>query len=359
MRLRVGKWLLFALCAALGLSFDAQGQYAVVPMIAAVVPAALAEALPPGPVSLALPCLGALSAFFYPPMFFYLPVFVYDLWLPKEKLLLACLVPALTAAARMLPAAAGLVLLLCALAAYVKHQTDTLDQKISENHALRDDGVQLSRSLRESNAQLRRQQDETAKMAALKERARIARELHDSVGHVLSSALLQTGALLAISRDEQEKERLSRLNRTLSEGMDEVRAAVHRLRDEGLDLRKELEKLTEDFRFCRVWLEYDMGEKLPAQIAQAFIAIVREGLSNVARHSNADRVCVTAREHPAFYQLSVLDNGRSALPARGSGMGLENIRGRVEQLGGLARIGPTGSGFEIFVSVRKGEDPCG
>ncbi len=357
MSLRAEKWVLLALCAVLGASFAPQEYhaYAVVPLMAAFIPTALAEVLRVEGLRLALPCLAAAAAFFYPPLFFYLPVFVWDLWLPKERLLLLCFAPALLTGPRFGLAAMVAVLLLCALAALIKRQSERLLQKTRENYSLRDDGEELASSLRASNARLLEQQEETARMAALGERARIAREMHDSVGHVLSSALLQTGALMATSDDPAQKERLSQLNRTLSEGMGEVRGAIHQLRDESLDLRDEMEKLTQGFRFCSVTLEYDMGENLPSDIRQAFAAIVKEGLSNVARHSDADRVTVTAQEHPAFYQLIVRDNGHAVKPGRSGGMGLENIRGRVEQLGGLVRIGQTDSGFEIFVSVRKGE----
>lgn len=357
MKLNAEKWVLLALCAALAMGFGpyrAEAQ-AVVPLMAAVALAALSEALSGWRLQPLLPGLGGMAAFFYPPLFFYLPVFCYDAWLPARRVWLPLLAPGLFGGIRLgLPLMAA-VPLMCLLGVLMKAGTLALAQRTCENHALRDSGAELTRSLREGNARLIRQQDEAARMAALGERARIAREMHDSVGHVLSSALLQTGALMALSGDGPEKERLARLHSTLDEGMGEVRKALHQLRDEALDPREEIEKLTRNFHFCQAALEYDAGDGMPPEIGRAFVAIVREGLANVARHSDADRVTVTVQEHPAFYQMALRDNGSAKPGAPGQGMGLDNIRARVEQLGGIARVGPTGSGFEIFVTVRKGE----
>ncbi len=355
MRFQAEKWLLLLLCAALSLGLGGMGLYAVIPLIAAVVEAALSEGLRGGRLRQALPCIAALGAFFYPPLFFYLPVFLYDLWLPEKWALLLCFAPGIPAGAEAGGLAMSLVLILMALAAAMKQGAMTLRARVEENHRLRDDAAELLRSLREKNSMLIEQQEEVAKMATLRERARIARDIHDSVGHVLSSALLQTGALMALSDSPAQAERLSLLNSTLGEGMDEVRVALHRLRDEAADLREEMEKLARGFTFCPVTLECDAGDDMPGEVKQAFAAIAREGLNNIARHSNAGRAWLKVQEHPAFYQLIVRDNGRGkAMPGQ-SGMGHENIRGRVEQLGGLARIGRTDRGFEIFVSVKKEE----
>lgn len=355
MRVQGEKWLLLFLCAALSLGLGGMGLYAVVPLIAAIVEAALCEALRKESARMALPCTGALAAFFYPPLFFYLPVFIYDVWRPARLTLMFCFLPALLVGPRSGALGMALVVILMALAALMKQHADVSAQQLRENHHLRDDAVELLRALREKNSELVERQDDVAKMATLSERARIARDLHDSVGHVLSSALLQTGALMALSDNVKEKERLSLLNITLSEGMNEVREAVHHLRDESLDLRDDIEKLARSFSFCPVTIEYDAGDDMQADIKLAFAAIIKEGLSNAARHSQADRITILVQEHPAFYQLVIRDNGRVKGSQIKGGMGLDNIRSRVEQLDGLARIGYTDEGFEIFVSIKKGE----
>ena len=67
--------------------------------------------------------------------------------------------------------------------------------------------------------------------------------------------------------------------------------------------------LTENYKFCEIILEYNVEEIYNSQIKYAIIAIVKEALSNIIKHSNATKVDVSMIEHPAFYQLIIYDNG--------------------------------------------------
>ena len=108
---------------------------------------------------------------------------------------------------------------------------------------------------------------------------------------------------------------------------------------------------------CAVTLDYDMSPEVPREVKYCFIAIVKEALSNVARHSDADAVTLVLREHPGFYQLVAADNGNSGRTGEQSvqkmnGIGIESMRERVEALQGTFRI-QGGDGFRIFVSIPK------
>ena len=85
-----------------------------------------------------------------------------------------------------------------------------------------------------------------------------------------------------------------------------------------------------------------------------FYRFVKEALSNIIRHSDADFVTVTLREHPALYQLIIKDNG-SKKAQSGEGLGLKNITERVGSIGGLANIGYN-NGFTVFVSIPKSSE---
>ena len=75
-----------------------------------------------------------------------------------------------------------------------------------------------------------------------------------------------------------------------------------------MDLESQLRQMIEGFTFCPVALTYEAGD-MNVRIKYCFLAVVREALSNVMRHSNATEAKVTVREHPAFYQLIIQDNG--------------------------------------------------
>ena len=103
-----------------------------------------------------------------------------------------------------------------------------------------------------------------------------------------------------------------------------------------------------------VHIEYDMSAHIPRNVKYCFIAIVKEGMSNIIKHSNADKVDIIFREHPGFYQLCIEDNGSVSHSVEESdhGIGISNMRERVEALGGTLNIRQK-NGFRIFATVRK------
>ena len=131
----------------------------------------------------------------------------------------------------------------------------------------------MSPQLQQQNRDLIEKQDNELNLAMLNERSRIAREIHDNVGHLLSSAILQVGALLTINRDEKIKQHLEVLQTTLSEAMDSTRKSVHALYEESLDLKLQIEKLVRNFTFCPLYYEYGFVSNPPQNLKYAFIAI--------------------------------------------------------------------------------------
>lgn len=206
--------------------------------------------------------------------------------------------------------------------------------------------------LEERNAALIRQQDDMVYTATLQERNRIAREIHDNVGHMLTRSILQLGAIKVINKDERLAAPIDDLAETLNLAMTNIRTSVHDLHDESVDLHSVVEDLANSTEGFDVKLSYDMGDKVPRDIKYAFIAIVKEGINNALKHSNGDTIHITMVEQPAFYQLIISDNGRDIDINYTSGIGLTNIKDRVKQIHGNIRI-TTDSGFTILVSVMK------
>lgn len=249
-----------------------------------------------------------------------------------------------------------LILSLILLSLYLAYQTErriTLQNTINES---RDNNVENEMILKEKNRQLLENQDDQIYIATLRERNRIAREIHDNVGHMLSRSILQVGAMLAICKDETLKPHLTTLKETLDTAMNSIRNSVHDLHDESVDLKHALENLVENFSFCAVQLECETSKHIPKDVKYCFLAITKEALNNTIKHSNATKVTITVKEHPGFYQLLIEDNGtknsNQRTDADSTGIGLSNMRERVDALHGIIHINQE-NGFRIFVSVQK------
>jgi signal transduction histidine kinase len=222
----------------------------------------------------------------------------------------------------------------------------------------------MSQLLEEKNQSLLKNQDYEINLATLNERNRISKEIHDNIGHLLSRALLQVGALLTITKEDITKDGLSSLKDSLSGGMDQIRNSIHHMYDESIDLYVQIEHLVKEFTFCPIIYEYDIKNTPAIQLKHNIIGIIKEALANIIRHSNATKVTIILREHPAMYQLVVQDNG--AIDERlqkdlspifekqeyGDGMGLRNISDRVKSFGGNINLS-VDHGFKLFITFPK------
>ncbi|MGH4117323.1 sensor histidine kinase [Clostridium sp.] len=216
----------------------------------------------------------------------------------------------------------------------------------------RDKSSELSSLLEEQNASLISSKDYEINLATLSERNRIAREIHDNLGHILSRCLLQIGALIVINVDSNMKESLEAIKDTISQGMDSVRTSVHNLHDDSIDLHDQIYALTKEFTFCPIKLNYDINENPCKKVKYSFISIVKEATSNIIKHSNATNVTISFNEHPGFYQLIIRDNGVVKDYNTENGIGIRNMLDRVSVLNGNVNIN-TDSGFKIFISIPK------
>lgn len=243
-----------------------------------------------------------------------------------------------------------------AAAVLLQRRTEAMEKLEQEYKKSRDDSKELTLMLEKKNQNLLEKQDTEIYMATLKERNRIAREIHDNVGHMLSRAILMVGALKTVNQKEQLKIPMEQLEQTLNEAMTSVRKSVHDLHDESVNLKEVLESLAEEFTFCTVRMDYDMGYDIPKEIKYSFIAIVKEALNNVMRHSNATEVHVLVREHPWLYQLIIEDNGtkgtNEADIGENDGIGIQNMKERVRMLQGTMQV-QNQNGFRIFITIPK------
>lgn len=224
-----------------------------------------------------------------------------------------------------------------------------------ENRKIKDDSEERTLLLAEKNKALQEKQNYEIYAATLRERNRIAREIHDNVGHLLSRTILLTGAAKAVNQDRNLDNLLEGLDTSLNSAMNSIRLSVHDLHDESMNLEETIKSVISDFKNCE--LIYDMSDIIPDDIKYCFTAITKEALTNIIKYSNATSVKLTLREHPSLYQLYIEDNGKGYDSKDGdrTGIGLKNMRDRVQSLGGTLRISGE-NGFRIFAAIPKKQE---
>ena len=255
-----------------------------------------------------------------------------------------------------------LTAILSVAATLLSLRTAQLEREQERMRRTRDELQERALALEARNRDLADRQDYEVELATLAERARIAREIHDNVGHQLTRASLQTEALRVVHANEAGVAAdFADVKRTVDEALQLVRSSVHALNDNAANLSVQLERIVEGARSDggpQIELEV-LAEHAPANVANCFAAVLREALSNAIRHACAQTVTVRCMEHPSFYQLIVTDDGAGGAQASGrnvtGGMGLGSMRERVEALGGTFTAGPRAGtgGWRVFATVPK------
>ncbi|MBN1775331.1 MAG: sensor histidine kinase [Clostridiales bacterium] len=352
----IDRLLLLLFCSTILLT-NHVGEYSSVYILVAVTLAAIDFYLESERASLILFILSIIGSLFLSEAFFFLPLITYGLFEGRYRWLSVLSAVPFIIHLTNYPVWIVAMPTLFLLSAYLSIATSTAEKRIRDNNALRDLNAEKQLALEKANQELMERKDFEVHSATLEERNRIAREMHDSIGHVLTSALLQTGALITTCTDESMKAPLTDLKNSLSDGMNQVRSSIHDLYEESEDLYTSVQTIIRNFSFCPVKLLYNLDTVPDRPIRNTFIAVIKESLSNIARHSDATEAIVSLREHPALYQLSVRDNGSVIGSSVGDleksrGMGLLGIEKRVENLKGNVVFRKQG-GFEVFLSVPK------
>jgi signal transduction histidine kinase len=205
-------------------------------------------------------------------------------------------------------------------------------------------------------ARAEREREERARSAVTEERARIARELHDVVGHSVSVMTVQASAVRRLLRPEQQREREALLivEQTGREALAEMRRMVGVLRrpEEAPALAPQpslehLGKLVEQAREAGLPVDLRVeGEPLPlpAGVDLTAYRLVQEGLTNALKHARAERAQVLVRYSDGDIEVTVSDDGQGAGSGDGGGHGLVGMRERVAVYGGELEAGPRPEG---------------
>ncbi|WP_371526790.1 histidine kinase [Streptomyces sp. NBC_01283] len=204
-------------------------------------------------------------------------------------------------------------------------------------------------------AQERAARTAEAETAALAERARIAREIHDVLAHSLSAQLVHLeAARLLIEGDATREQILDRVVAARSmarEGLAETRQALSALRGEMTPVEDFLRELVVSDR-ASVSVT-GSRRALPAEASQAVRRVAQEALTNVRKHAPGAKVFVRLAYEEGEVTLDIRDSGGppGELAASGAGYGLIGMRERAELLGGSLTAGPGEEGFIVTLKV--------
>ncbi|HEX8036298.1 MAG TPA: sensor histidine kinase, partial [Ktedonobacterales bacterium] len=232
-----------------------------------------------------------------------------------------------------------------------------------------------------ANRELRAQREEMARVTAvMEERLRIARDLHDLLGHNLSLIALKSelARRLLDAAPQRAAVEIGEIEGVARTALQEVREAVATYRQPTLagELRGAQEILALAGIACRCDADEYLTRVMPFLVEGVLAWTVREGVTNVIRHSNARQCRIRVTQVEGDVQVEVMDDGSPrdttsavALPTDGvemtdvqparslSGNGLRGLAERVTALGGRFDAGPcAGGGFRLAVSVPRGRE---
>jgi signal transduction histidine kinase len=205
-----------------------------------------------------------------------------------------------------------------------------------------------------------------AEQAAARERARIAREMHDILSHAVSLMIVQAeaGPVAVRTAPERAEAAFDAISETGRDAMVQLRRMLGLLREDGTGpahaprrpqpALDELEQLLARVRHSGPEVTYTTTgpvRPLPPDTGATVYRIVQEALTNVVRHAGADNVCVQLAYSPAEVTITVTDDGRG--PGTTTGLGLVGVHERAAAHGGTARTGagPGGNGFQVLATL--------
>lgn len=204
-----------------------------------------------------------------------------------------------------------------------------------------------------ANAHLRDYASQVEELAILRERNRVAREVHDTVAHGFTGMIMQLEWVTRIVRKspEQSEEALLLIQEQARASLAEVRRSVHALRPLQMEERKgvaALQRLVDEFGSTTgvaADLVVDgLPVELPAGHDLCLYRTAQEGLTNAFRHGRASRARLRLQFSPQAVVLAIEDNGRTPPSAYKPGLGIVGIRERAQVLGGKVEAGAASTG---------------
>jgi len=193
----------------------------------------------------------------------------------------------------------------------------------------------------------------------LLERTRIARELHDSIGHALTVAVVQAGAARAAGDPAFTDRALEAIEETGRTALEDLERVLGILRESQRPVSNrptltDADRLLESARVSGAKVDAELAgplDTVPGRVSREGYRILQESLTNVLRHAGPVPVRVRVAVGDGTLDLSVRNPLTAAIPGPGRGSGLRGIRERAALLGGRARTGPDEGDWQVHVEL--------
>lgn len=235
------------------------------------------------------------------------------------------------------------------------HEVNMLYDKLSE----------ANENLQKANTQLQDYAMITEKMGETKERNRLAREIHDTLGHLLTgiSAGLDGCIATVLKSPEDTKRQLEVISDVAREGIQDVRRSVNELRPdsiERLSLEYAVTKMITDINSLtqtKIYLDASVSRlKYDEDEENAIYRVIQESITNSIRHGNASEIWVTMKEVCSELIIVIKDNGTGCMEIK-KGFGTKHMQERIKMLDGTISFdGSDGFKVEARIPIRWGEE---
>lgn len=184
-----------------------------------------------------------------------------------------------------------------------------------------------------------------------RDRERIARDLHASIGHSLSASILTLHALEMTSQDKNLSQELRQLEERMKCGLEEVRQVIYELYDQSFDLERELKALLEVKGKSTNLVLYE--KNLSHQMKKDLYLLAKECLTNFLRHSSGDQFYLRIIENKDLVTFTARDNGLGVHKPHSKGIGLSHIEEIADHYQAKLSI-MTDQGFCLHLNLKKG-----
>ena len=218
--------------------------------------------------------------------------------------------------------------------------------------------MRLNEELTEANIMLEDYSKKSAEMAQTQERNRLAREIHDTIGHVLTGIVTGLEACLLILdvKPELARTQIEAIQETARQGMKDVRSSVRALRPDALlrlQFNEAIEKMIDDMcRSTGILFEYiceDSLSNLAADEEDVIYRILQESITNSVRHGHPTRINIRIERHDKQILIRIEDNGVGCKELH-RGFGLTHMQERLNMLGGSMTVDGSG-GFIVKATI--------
>lgn len=251
------------------------------------------------------------------------------------------------------PALAVVLMFLMVLSLYLRQKDQAMTALTQKFLTSKDSHWEKQQQLAKQNQQLLETHETKLALQIAEERNRIARDIHDNVGHLLSRALLQIGALETINQESTLQEPLYQLKQTVDTGMDHIRLSVHDLHADSLSFAEAVQNLVTIEELCPVEIQGTVFEDLSENQQNCLLMVMKEAITNTIKHSQATLLVFHFKTLPAFYRMQIRNDGVTAYEQPKTGIGLQTIQQRIRTIKGQVHIVQTDTHFQLTITIPK------